>query len=197
MAGFRVNIGVSRMTNRTSCLTHVLTSLSCSPRHRNVGPFRYWTLQQVPNFVLSGPVIVMSLYASWTYYSHNTKQHIYATLPFLSSAINADARASSKSPTEPNSRHDRTKARIETLTFPRPFLSSSLLPFIHLHTALTLLLLVSAHVQIVLRVCVTNPVLFWFIAANPNERIQRRWIMYCVTWGAVSIVLWACFLPPA
>lgn len=185
---------------------------------RNVGPFRYWTWQQLPNFVLAAPVLITSLLASWTYYSHNTKQAVRATLPFLPAAASPSPLVTStsiddthtgpewrKEPGSSDDAEDRASAS-------HPFLSPALLPFVHLHTALTLLLLVSAHVQIILRVCVTNPVLFWFVAAGGvggTTSLDRnasqghcaltttRWIVYCVTWGSVSVVLWACFLPPA
>lgn len=105
--------------------------------------FRYWTVLQIPNFLLAAPVLTLSLFASYDYYRANLSQVIQTTLPFLPLKITA-----AKSDTKPTS----------------PFYSPTLIPFIHLHTALTLLLLFASHVQIILRVCVTNPVPFWYVS---------------------------------
>lgn len=149
---------------------------------RNVGLFRYWTLLQIPNFVLAAPVLALSVAASWTFYSHNLRHVLSSTLPFLCIA--------------PVSQHDNDPKR-DALS--RPFLSIQLTPFIHLHTALTLMLLFASHVQIILRVSVTNPVIFWFVAdlIHTRSRWGRRWVTYCLVWGSVSIFLWAGFYPPA
>jgi phosphatidylinositol glycan class V len=86
------------------------------------------------------------------------------------------------------------------------FLDLSLLPFIHLHTATTLLLLISSHVQIILRLCIVNPVIWWYatdlvlstgLEGEKRRRWGMRWIWYSVIWGTISIVCWALFLPPA
>lgn len=159
----------------------------------------------MPNFLFAAPVLFMSVWASYDYYSHDTTHVLYTTLPFLFS------------PPPPTS----------TASSPRVFLNPRLTPFIHLHTALTCLLFFASHVQIILRVCVTNPVLWWFVADlvlgegegeageeggkesgggvergkvdKSGERVKwgRRWIGYCVVWGSVSIFLWSGFLPPA
>lgn len=83
--------------------------------------------------------------------------------------------------------------------------SPALLPYVHLHTFSTILLLFFSHVQICLRQAVTDPVIFWAAA----DLLQRRrgeasgrpwgqwWARYCATWGAMAIVLWATFMPPA
>lgn len=165
----------------------------CQTVNRDVGPFRYWTLQQLPNFLLAAPVLLLSFAASWTYYSHNFLTVLSSTLPFLPLSP----------PTQPHRRADP------------PFLSPALTPFVHLHTALTLLLLFASHVQIILRLCSSNPVVFWYAAylvrtdVNVKEGGERAgkgegrtkwgrwWVGYCVVWGVVSTVLWGVFLPPA
>lgn len=151
---------------------------------RDVGPFRYWTLQQLPNFLLAAPVLALSFAASYTYYSSQPHLILSKTLPFIFTA-------------PPTS----------TTTPPRRmFLDLSLLPFIHLHTATTLLLLISSHVQIILRLCIVNPVIWWYatdlvlstgLEAEKRRRWGTRWIWYSVIWGTISIVCWALFLPPA
>ncbi|GAA5823527.1 hypothetical protein JCM5353_006293 [Sporobolomyces roseus] len=153
----------------------------------DVGPFRYWTLLQLPNFLLASPVLVLSFAASYTYYSSQPRLVISRTLPFLPSSL----LPSSSTPPP-------------ILT--RPFLSPSLLPFIHLHMATTLLLLISSHVQIILRLCIPNPVVWWYVSdlllaegseGEGRRRWGKRWIGYCVMWGTVATVSWALFLPPA
>lgn len=81
----------------------------------------------------------------------------------------------------------------------KPFHRIELLPFVHLHTLLAILLFTTSHVQIALRQACTNPVLFWYIAqlAEDNSKYARWWIKYCIIWGSVSIVLWTAFYPPA
>lgn len=74
------------------------------------------------------------------------------------------------------------------------------------HLITTLLLVFVGNVQISLRVSVTNPVVWWTAAelafdwsggAGKMTRIGRWWVAWCVIWGAVSLILWAGFYPPA
>ena len=183
--------------------------------HRDVGPFHYWTLLQVPNFVLAAPVLVLSLSASWTFYSRNARAVLRSTLPFLPPSL-------LPAPAPPPSA-DAELALERPLTAPAsPHLVEALVPHVHLHTATTLLLVVSAHVQIALRVCATGPVVWWYAAelvergrgrgqgrgrAEEGEgeregdgaaaRAGRAWVRYVEVWGVVATALWAVFLPPA
>ncbi|KAM0786696.1 hypothetical protein ACM66B_002140 [Microbotryomycetes sp. NB124-2] len=186
-------------SNRPWCDTRLGIPYNWVQSHYwNVGLFRYWTLQQVPNFLFAAPVLAMSIWTSVHFYTTYSNLVISSTLPFLS------IRPRNLQPSKSSNALSHDTVQV-------------LIPFIHLHTALTLLLLFTAHVQIILRVCVTNPCLFWFVAQNlvvlgdgsstsddgaAARRRRRRWwsemwIKYCVVWGTVSIVLWACFLPPA
>lgn len=143
--------------------------------HRDVGFLRYWTLQQSPLFILSAPILALSFAASWTYYSRSPRSSLSRSLPFLFSQRRAE---------------DATTA----------FHSSALLPYIHLSTLLTLILLFASHVQISLRQASTNPVIFWYAAhllRSKEAKWCRRWITYCVIWGSVAIVLWSGFYSPA
>ncbi|KAK4047518.1 ER membrane glycoprotein subunit of the GPI transamidase complex-like protein [Microbotryomycetes sp. JL221] len=164
----------------------------------NVGPFRYWTTQQLPNFLLASPVLIMSFVASIDFYRRHWHRVVQITLPFVAC--------------RPADAHKQLESQSSAPT--KELLVDRITPFIHLNTALTLLLLVTAHVQIALRICVTNPVLFWFVAErfvqssddmrkSHSGRSRRDagwaiwWTTYCIVWGSVSVVLWACFLPPA
>ena len=65
--------------------------------------------------------------------------------------------------------------------------------------ALGLVLLLAAHTQIALRQAPALPATHWaaawLLVAHP--RAGRAWVFWSVVWGAMSIVLWAVFLPPA
>lgn len=158
---------------------------------RNIGLFRYWTLLQTPNFALAAPVLLLSWFATYDYYSHNPRSILQSTFPFLPPTIINELTTNATKP--PSS---------------RLFLSPALLPFIHLHTALTLLLLLASHVQIILRVSVANPVIFWYVAdlmtSTDNDaaglkrkRWGERWIKYCCVWGSIAGLLWSGYYPPA
>ncbi|KZT54995.1 glycosyltransferase family 76 protein [Calocera cornea HHB12733] len=83
--------------------------------------------------------------------------------------------------------------------FARPFL-----PFA-LHTlGYSLILFVSAHVQIMLRQVSGLPVAYWGAAALLSGQFGdggrfwgKLWVGWSITWGVVSCILWATFLPPA
>jgi phosphatidylinositol glycan class V len=89
------------------------------------------------------------------------------------------------------------------------------------HAVMTFLLIFQSHTQIALRVCSTDPVFWWMLTDiaykkdgvwldhvdaeqwiyRPDHRgltkAGERWIWWSVVWGAISIVLWAGFYPPA
>jgi len=137
---------------------------------------RYWTLLQSPLFALSAPVMAISIYASVRHYRALGSSAVTLSLPFVP--------------------RPSTSAATDILSSP------ALLPYVHLHTFTTILLLFFSHVQICLRQAATDPVIFWTAA----ELLQRRgdgrpwgrwWVRYSATWGAIAIVLWATFMPPA
>ena len=66
-------------------------------------------------------------------------------------------------------------------------------------TFLGMTLLTSAHTQIGLRLLPALPSTYWAAAALLVERPRwgRAYVVWAVLWGAMSIVLWAAFLPPA
>ncbi|SCV70371.1 BQ2448_1765 [Microbotryum intermedium] len=160
----------------------------------NNGLFNYWRPLQIPNFMFAAPVLYYSILASYRYYRTNVHAVICSTLPFLPARLLPPDRA---------------------ITSNSSFLANTsldLVPIIHLHTFNVLLILFYSHVQIILRLCVVNPVLFWFVASlirddlllasdqkNParGRRLGRTWWLYVSVWGQVSILLWALFLPPA
>lgn len=133
--------------------------------NRNVGLFKYWTIAQVPNFLLAAPVLAVSLLPTLAYFQ--------------------------KASTAPH----------------------TLLPFHIHHLFLTLLLIFASHAQIALRVCITDPVVWWNVAAvavdwapvGKGDQARptvlttagKLWIGWVVVYGTVSLFLWAGHYPPA
>ena len=169
---------------------------------RDVGLFRYWTPNNIPNFLFAAPVLALSFAASFAFYAHNPGAVVASTLPFLPSALLPLLRPAGYDQKISRSKHLTSAAPPPSP--PSPFLSFSLTPFVHLHSALTLLLVFASHTQIVLRLCAADPVMWWYAAhlcsaleGTRERRWGRRWVKYCVVWGAVACALWAGFLPPA
>ena len=80
-----------------------------------------------------------------------------------------------------------------------PFDSLSLAPHgIHAFV-FTSILLFASHTQIILRFAASLPFTYWSAARLLVEHPQLGmwWIGWSVVWGAVSLVLWSTFLPPA
>ncbi|KZP34322.1 glycosyltransferase family 76 protein [Athelia psychrophila] len=107
-----------------------------------------------------------------------------------------------------------------------PFLSRALTPHALHALFLTLTILLTGHVQIMLRQAASLPVVYWAAAwlfmggadadadadadANADGKKEKKkrqtgaraawgraWVGWSVVWGAVSLVLWVAFLPPA
>ncbi|KAI0367932.1 mannosyltransferase [Pilatotrama ljubarskyi] len=144
-------------------------------RYWNVGFLRYWTLQQLPNFLLGAPPLLLLFTFTLRYLR-------LALIPRLVNHISASD-SPSKSPIENAS----------------PFLSPSIAPHVIHALVLCLLLLFASHTQIVLRLAASMPLTYWAAAWLVAERptLGKWWVGWSVVWGAVSCVLWGVFLPPA
>ncbi|KAK2467794.1 hypothetical protein APHAL10511_000089 [Amanita phalloides] len=81
----------------------------------------------------------------------------------------------------------------------KPFYQVSLFPYVVHSVVLSLMLLLSAHSQIILRLAPSVPIVYWaaahLVAKWPT--IGRQWVTWSAVWGIVSITLWSAFLPPA
>ncbi|KAI0357097.1 mannosyltransferase [Trametes cingulata] len=144
-------------------------------KYWNVGFLRYWTVQQLPNFLLGAPPLLL-LFTFTLQYAR------FALIPRLA-AFASPSSAPSTAPTQKAS----------------PFLSPSIAPHVIHALVLSLLLLFASHTQIVLRLAASMPLTYWAAAWLLVERpnLGKWWVGWSVVWGAVSCVLWAVFLPPA
>jgi phosphatidylinositol glycan class V len=99
--------------------------------------------------------------------------------------------------------------RVHTTLFP-----PSLIPHAIHALILTGTLLFASHTQIVLRLAPSMPLIYWAAAAaivrdaeptaqegaspaTTKVRWSYVWVWWSVVWGALSVVLWTAFLPPA
>ncbi|KAF8320312.1 hypothetical protein DL93DRAFT_1828914 [Clavulina sp. PMI_390] len=154
----------------------------------NVGFLRYWRPEQIPNFFLGAPPLIVVIPAA-------VKCVRDALTNLLSSA--------KPSPTtkEYGGRGDDP-----------PQAALSLLPHALHALALSFILVFASHTQISLRVIPTLPFFHWAVAqllsqrpmiaggsdaVGSNERGKALWIGWLVVWWPISCVLWGAFLPPA
>ncbi|KAI6098965.1 glycosyltransferase family 76 protein [Pisolithus croceorrhizus] len=141
----------------------------------NVGFLRYWTISNIPNFLISLPVLLSVWIFCIFYLSH---------LPRI--LRDGFARQGSKS-----SAHLPLGDSL--------FLNPSILPHVLHGISLTLILTFNAHVQIALRVLPSLPMTYWAAARLLIEqpRWGKAWVAWSMVWCGLSCVLWAVFLPPA
>ena len=157
-------------------------------QHRNVGFLRYWTLSNIPLFLLATPMLLCLVQSSrwaWTVTPiSQTKSH--KAIHSKSSSPNMELGVS---------RSGQSHRRLLQL-FSVPQL------------ALALLALTTYHVQVITRLSSGYPVWYWWLAStmlsekrgeSPRPLLQKpyiflRWMMiYAVIQGG----LFASFLPPA
>jgi phosphatidylinositol glycan class V len=171
----------------------------------NVGFLRYWTLQQLPNFIISAPPLILLFTFSIYHITH-------VLIPCILFSWNPSATPSPVSLIQPKLPQS-------------PFLSPTLTPHGVHALVLSTTLLVASHTQIVLRLGPSMPIIYWAAAwllverptwrggvrgswkYNPvgprkNSVTERSswgqwWVGWSVMWGSVSLVLWGTFLPPA
>ncbi|KAF7376005.1 GPI mannosyltransferase 2 [Mycena sanguinolenta] len=129
-------------------------------RYWNSGFLRYWTLQQLPNFLIAAPPLL----AISTFSVHHLRHWL-------------------KSPADPG----------------RAFFSASIAPHAIHALVMSAILLFMSHTQIVLRLAASMPITYWAAAwlLLEHPKWGRVWITWSVLWGALSILLWGAFLPPA
>ncbi|KAF8891684.1 GPI mannosyltransferase 2, partial [Infundibulicybe gibba] len=144
----------------------------------NVGFMRYFTPQQIPNFILAAPPLVLL----FTFTIHHI---IHGFIPRLRLAL-AQRAGSLSSPSKASP------------GIPEIFLAETITPHALHALGLSLILLFASHTQIVLRLAASMPIIYWAAAwlLTQHPTYGKWWVGWSVTWGAVSVVLWAAFLPP-
>ncbi|KAH7923928.1 glycosyltransferase family 76 protein [Leucogyrophana mollusca] len=141
-------------------------------KYWNVGLLRYWTLQNLPNFAISLPVL-LNVFTFCASYLGNVPGALFEI--------------------------SWRRCTQERIPHKSPFLSPTLLPHTIHALALTFILTLAAHTQIALRTLPSLPLTYWAAARLLVEypRWGKVWVTWSVVWGAISCVLWAVFLPPA
>jgi len=148
-------------------------------QHWNVGPFRYYKVKQIPNFVLAIPMLVIGFYACWCWcalsvrrwkqYQPNNRYvlwrywyrwvfHALASSSFISGTSSSDY---------PCRSDDDTKYGHFNKVFSNcPYLSSQMLSHYAILFATCFVGALISHVQITTRLaCSSCPALYWFLAA--------------------------------
>lgn len=169
-----------------SIYTHV------QAKYWNSGFLQYWTLAQIPNFLIAAPVYALLLsFCLW---------HVAGALhPQLNSCYSRLTSAK---------RGLISSASTDKPSHSDPFLSSSITPHALHSLFLTFTLLFNSHVQIMLRQAASMPVVYWaaawlFLRDGGDRKVAGRWgwgrlwVGWSVIWGAISLILWVTFLPPA
>ncbi|TPX77922.1 hypothetical protein CcCBS67573_g00825 [Chytriomyces confervae] len=141
----------------------------------NNGFLRYWTLSQLPNFLLASPMLFTSLSAVAAYWASSPSRFICLNLM-------------------------ATPARTKGLT---GFLSNDAFPHVILCLAMTVYCATCMHVQIITRFFTSMPCVYWYLAHRCLQRgnagkSARKWVLgWFVGYGCVGVVLFCLFYPPA
>ncbi|KAJ2663490.1 ER membrane glycoprotein subunit of the GPI transamidase complex-like protein [Coemansia sp. RSA 1199] len=139
----------------------------------DVGFLRYYTLSQIPNFLLAAPMIVLSIAGLYTYAAHDPVR--LATLGW------------------------KRRPSLDTTSLATAFLGDRLLPHIYLWALLLAVATTTMHVQVITRMFSAVPAVFWFAAhlASKDRFTQCIVTGYFVGYGLVGVVLFSNFFPPA
>jgi phosphatidylinositol glycan class V len=142
---------------------------------RNCGLFRYWTISNVPLFLLAAPMIsIITMSIFW---------------------VSSGSATNGRGLLQQGKRDNKLPHEEE-----RPVADSILLNLAMSQSLLLLLTLTTAHVQIITRISSAYPVWMWYLAALARkedslwgENLVRFLVIYALIQGG----LFATFLPPA
>lgn len=167
------------------------SSADCAYLHRNVGFLRYWTLPNLPLFLLAIPMIVLLLLSS---FSAVTGQF----------SINREPQ-----PEQPGAKSKLAPKKVEVGNG----VTTALLRRLAIPQAvLAVLAFTNYHVQIINRIASGYPVWCWYLAVlllrtasppenSPSGSRERRFatVLSCslIFYALIQGVLFASFLPPA
>jgi phosphatidylinositol glycan class V len=160
---------------------------------RNTGFLRYWTVSNLPLFLLAAPMLTILVVSGVA----QLKGGGVVTTRSSSSAETSTP-PEKKNPTTPTTStpSSATSSQQERLT---SLLTSSAAA----QVLLAILALTSYHVQIITRLSSGYPLWYWWVAGklvSSEERdrvLANRIVTFMVVYAAVQGVLFASFLPPA
>lgn len=145
-------------------------SILSFPRTRNVGFLRYFTLSQLPNFLISSPIYLLLLYTHSFTLPHQYKTYLHPLLPrSIACALEETFQTLLSSNLLPKNilvEARRALSPAETLLATK----KEILPYLIHSLVLTGVLFFNSHVQIVLRLAQTNPVVWWGVASLVGRR---------------------------
>ncbi|KAI9753883.1 MAG: 60S ribosomal protein L8B [Chaenotheca gracillima] len=182
------------LTTRPWCHRWIPSIYSWNQDHYwNVGFLRYWTLSNLPLFLLASPMLViMSLSAVWAIrdsLNHSTNRMVSNDKPEKPGALG------------------QTKRVSDRITPARNITSQCLWRFALAQLVLTISAIFVYHVQIITRISSGYAVWYWWLASAivsgdlSDKETAPRWPSYVVRWmviyGTVQGGLFASFLPPA
>lgn len=141
----------------------------------NVGLLRYFTREQIPNFLLASPMILLSVCGIISYCRKNLKTILTLGIKPVSVAKRS------------------------------PFYSRRLVPLIYLWMIMLLSTVFVAHVQIITRLFTFLPAPYWYMAHIICSRrkdssflwAKRLVIWFCGLYGIAYTVLFLNYYPPA
>jgi GPI mannosyltransferase 2 len=153
-------------------------------KYWDVGLFRYWTLSQIPNFLLAAPSLALLIWAGWTH----MKVQGYRQIADIGRAVGLLPR-----------RRIYRKALESSVREESLLTSNKTTPHAIHALVLCFILVFASHTQIVLRLASSLPFTHWASARLWIERPQvaKWWTGWCVLWSMTSLVTWGLFLPPA
>ncbi|OZJ03118.1 hypothetical protein BZG36_03881 [Bifiguratus adelaidae] len=132
------------------------------------GFLTYWEMKQIPNFLFALPMICLSSFGILQYFQHDKKR-------FLSIGYVKTLKANAS-----------------------PYFESTLIPFIYLWLFLLIYCVFFMHVQVITRFFSSLPPVYWGLAyAHSLGRHKRLSVLYPILYGALGVVLFAKFFPPA
>ena len=183
----------------------------------DVGLFRYWSLQQAPNILLAAPALALLFHGSISHIRSTLLPRAFAILGKIYKPVTATSRGTTEGVESP----EHTRIPLD------PSFNPSLSPHAIHALVLSTILLTSAHTQIALRLVSALPFMYWSaarlffrmpivqsernivesvgsyerkspdVAGLKPPQLSRWWVGWSLAWGAISLVTWGVFLPPA
>lgn len=174
----------------------------------DVGYLKYWRWDQLPNWVLASPVLLLALKCCYQVYSLDLVASLTMTFDPLLRLAPKNGRfkvPAASSRLEQQIGHHQIAKRSNL---------SRLLPFAHYTAVLSSVLILSSHVQIALRFGTAGamPTVWWALsdivmaqrdfkkAGDPNQagkNLKGVILRLLLCWNFISLTLYAGFYPPA